>query len=346
MIDKLKIPGYGKYTVDIHGNVYGKKILKQRLTPLGYKIVTLKLNGKSVPTYSHTLIILAFQGYPPETGHKYTVDHIDRDPSNNTPINLRWATCQQQVQNSQVCDNIKRICIAKYRKIELLHDGKIVIFENMNLAVDFIRTQHKLKIVNSTIKRNIYRALLAKNLYYGFWSKATYHDNYGEFAIIPSDKIRMANDYYASDLGYIKTPHGTITKGSFDKNSGYMTININRHEYRVHRLIAFAFLKNNEINQEIVNHIDGDKTNNKKENLEWVTHKRNSLHAFQIGLSKTPKGRAICKINVKTDDIIKVFTSVREAAKSIGKTHCNLVACCAGRQKTAYGFGWKYIESV
>lgn len=54
----------------------------------------------------------------------------------------------------------------------------------------------------------------------------------------------------------------------------------------IHRLVADAFIENR---NETVNHIDGDKLNNKVENLEWITYSENNKHAFKLGL-KFPSG--------------------------------------------------------
>jgi len=53
----------------------------------------------------------------------------------------------------------------------------------------------------------------------------------------------------------------------------------------LHRLVAEVFLPRIEDLNE-VNHLDGDKTNNRLENLEWSNHSLNTLHAFKIGLMK------------------------------------------------------------
>jgi hypothetical protein len=55
----------------------------------------------------------------------------------------------------------------------------------------------------------------------------------------------------------------------------------------VHRLVATHFCKN-PLNKEYVNHIDGNKHNNNKENLEWVTASENCIHAYSLGLSSSP----------------------------------------------------------
>ncbi len=68
-------------------------------------------------------------------------------------------------------------------------------------------------------------------------------------------------------------------------DSGYLIIGLEGKTYRVHRLVAEAFIPNLE-NKPEVNHIDGDKTNNHVSNLEWVTSKENKEHAWNLKLYK------------------------------------------------------------
>ena len=85
----------------------------------------------------------------------------------------------------------------------------------------------------------------------------------------------------------------SLNKGGFrrlkciTKNGGYKAINAVQlgvlRVFYVHRMIASAFVPNPHKFPH-VNHIDGNKSNNKSSNLEWVTPRRNSLHALRIGL--------------------------------------------------------------
>lgn len=73
----------------------------------------------------------------------------------------------------------------------------------------------------------------------------------------------------------------TFTKT--DDGRGYDRVSLGDKQYRIHRLVAEAFIPN-PLNLPEVNHKDGNKKNNCVENLEWITHQENIIHAVETGL--------------------------------------------------------------
>jgi len=149
--------------------------------------------------------------------------------------------------------------------------------------------------------------------------------------------------YEISNLGKVKSlKYGKerILKSSKNK-VGYLMVSLfkdGKHKiYKVHRLVASAFIPNNDLFKTEVNHKDENKENNNIENLEWCTHKYNINYGTRIEkISKQVNQYDLA------GNFIQSFQSTMEIERQLGFDNNHISECCNGKRKTAYGFLWEY----
>lgn len=174
-------------------------------------------------------------------------------------------------------------------------------------------------------------------------------------------KYQISNLGRVKSLNYAGTGKAHILKNRYDGH-GYPQISLGRNkQMRVHRLVAEAFIYNPQ-NKPYVNHIDGNKTNNKVENLEWCTPAENTQHLVNVlgykptentkrKQSKSAKARGVSQktrlatfkkvLCVETNII---YESQVIAEKQTGISHKLISACCVGRQKMAGKMHWRFVK--
>lgn len=127
-------------------------------------------------------------------------------------------------------------------------------------------------------------------------------------------------------------------------NSEYLKVTLVKNrikkQFKIHRIVAKAFIENPK-GKEQVNHIDGNKHNNKVDNLEWNTVKENINHAFNNNLAKH---RKIKMIDLKTKDE-KIFNRREDIESFLGKKVSQdlITRCCNKQRNTAYKMKWEYV---
>ena len=128
------------------------------------------------------------------------------------------------------------------------------------------------------------------------------------------------------------------------------------HGYKIHRLVASAFIPNPD-NKPCVDHIDGNKENNNVTNLRWCTHKENMNNPITLAhqrdiVDKTihlgkdnPFSRRVGQYNAN-GDLIAEYASIGEATRRTGIGHTLIQRCAKGVHLSAGGYIWKYLSEA
>lgn len=174
----------------------------------------------------------------------------------------------------------------------------------------------------------------------------------------------LGGKFEASRSGEIRCRRTGAIRKPYINDNGYFMVGIydstkkGTIQYRVHRLVAEAFIPNPD-NKRTVNHIDGNKLNNRVENLEWATHRENIAHARKTGLKiTTDKQRIASRENMKKNRLHAhsekrcfledsmghrmEFPSIKSGALYVGGHSSAICRCCQGKKKTHKGFRWGY----
>lgn len=163
--------------------------------------------------------------------------------------------------------------------------------------------------------------------------------------------------YAVSDRGRVKTLDKVVNSCYESKQfrreqilknqkqkTGYLTVTLSKNKKAktalVHRLVANAFINNSE-NKMFVNHINGNKADNRTENLEWATRSENQKHAYKFGLQKRKLRKAIIGINPITLDKV-YFHSITEA-KENGFVVSSIYKSLQSSTYLHKGYKWNYL---
>lgn len=166
------------------------------------------------------------------------------------------------------------------------------------------------------------------------------------------DITDFEGDYEVSNYGRIKTLiHKESILKTFIINSGYESVTLKGGNKLVHRIVAREFCKGYKPWLD-VNHKDGNRLNNRSDNLEWVSRKDNIADCIRRGKHNIKEAHKVAHRNKRKSvnqytidgEFIKTHSSIREAAKTVDVHENSIGKVCRGVQKTSKGFIWKFTK--
>jgi len=163
------------------------------------------------------------------------------------------------------------------------------------------------------------------------------------------DVLDYEGKYMISNLGRVKslklrTIHREIIMTNGIGTNGYSEIKLwgldgKRKGHSIHRLIAKSFILN-PLDLPCVNHINGIKTDNRVENLEWCTHKENTNHGFKNGLISKRKSAMTKHDNlgkkIINKDTGEIYKSLHECIEKLNLHKTYVSSMLTGYKKNTH----------
>jgi hypothetical protein len=276
------IPGLGKYRVSSFGNVYNKKLDRISQTECvkhEYIRISISLdNGDKITAAIHRLVALAFHENT-DPLNKTQVHHKDTNKRNNRANNLEWIT--QSDNQIEALDY--RTPGGPKIPVCVEYDGFEELFES------YVAAEKKLGIKSGIISYSFrfndgeYDKYTFKHI------KNDFEDQFNQ-GKIKEVELDGYTHLYASSDGYVYNKNTKI-KLIGSKDCEYIKIkSTKKTSTYLHRIIAHTFVEiperfiNTLLEDIEINHINGEKSCNKADNLEWCTHAENIEHARKTGL--------------------------------------------------------------
>ena len=347
----------GSITVTKEGKIFNNKTKREigKSIQREYYELIWRFNNKKLRSIKiHRLVYLIHKGGIPDD---YVINHIDGNKHNNNIDNLEAITITQNkihaYETGLIDKNKFRLTGTKHSKNLLTNKQVLEIRELYNSNLYTISDINKIYSVSWHVIENIIK-------------NKTYTEIYEDITIpeINIPKTKLENVYKDHEKYMLEMVYNGILRCTEDGNiyrfdtqnwigtyinKGYLQLQIKNKNIKktyimpVHRLIQLVF--NGYIPEEyVVNHKDGDKLNNHKDNLEAISVPDNNKHAIKNNLVNFVKGEQIANSKVtelQVIDIRNLYKTGNYSYPSLGnlfninkRTVCDII-----KYKT-----WKHVE--
>ena len=318
----------------------------------GYRRATIQRQHYFV----HRLVAAAFLG-PPPNADAWQVNHIDRNPSNNSVSNLQYVTPAENMIHSWRTNSHRKPAVASKQKPVL---WRVCGSESWSMCQSQKEVADKLGMHRSSVSdccRGVARKARGSD---GIWYEIkrpvqesvdpSVHLQSGELwqaAVYPGEVVALAGLMVSSwgRVSFQTRRNNHCTPGT-RRSDGYFCVHANGRILRMHRLVAATFMGQPECATMHVNHKDGNRGNNKVENLEYVTPSQNQVHAYANGrVPKSGRGKAVEARAAGLPVGWQRFPSVKDAASHAGVSRYLISKICKGN-RAAHLWEFRFVEEA
>ena len=165
--------------------------------------------------------------------------------------------------------------------------------------------------------------------------------------LVPKLSRRDGSKAQVSSFGRFKSSRGVIFTPQPESN-GYVRVRINDKPRLIHRLMAIAFALTKRDDQDEVDHIDNNPSNNRLENLRWANRSEQTKHSFATNENRASgaqrQSKPVDGRKLGAEEWV-TYTSSQGAAQQLGLHQGNISACCRGSCRQTGGYEFRYGEA-